>query len=317
MNISKIGTLQAMLLVAACGGNIDLGSNHGSGGLTGQGGSAIQGDITGQGGTAQGGGDQGSTPALTNSGGGGATGNDAVSCSALGGQMWPPPTGSGGMAVRPPTWEPPPLSTVSAPLPQECDEVAHEVWEGQRKDAFFNPIDTWRVTLTGKTSTGQVCGTVTYVGDGSAAPPPPTDANLIYPPGFQRSDSIFPRSGFSYSIVQGGRQLDELRLRIVGSEVWKDWCALRTPELSPAGYGCFAASGFSESGGCCVFQDWNTGLFRSVSMAQCDLCPKVCACDAGHCTAALLSPVDLTLTGDNANLHGTIGKDPILLQRVE
>lgn len=312
MKVSTIGVGPAVLLAVACGGYIDVGSNVGQGGMAGQGGMPNQGNSLslGRGGNPRASGslEVGSTAA------GGNTG--ATSCDAMGGRTVEI-SAQGGRAPRDLPLDP--------PLAQQCSEPIHEVWEGQRKDPFFNPLDTWRLTLTGRDPNGHVCGTVTLLG--APPPAPPTSPDQIYPVGFnpEADLSLPPTPGFEYSIVDGGEQLDELRVQVFTNELWNSWCAMITPELGLAGYDCFGGTTTELYDDCCLILDQTTGQSHSISAARCTLCPRVCNCDATGCAAWRTDSVVLELTHDGSTtMHGTISTtermnndNPILFERVE
>jgi hypothetical protein len=75
---------------------------------------------------------------------------------------------------------------------------------------------------------GQVVGQVIL---GSGTPPPPaTDPNVGYPPGYNGFNVLFADAeGFPFSMVGGNFVFHRLRFAIEGTELWASWCALQTP----------------------------------------------------------------------------------------
>jgi hypothetical protein len=75
---------------------------------------------------------------------------------------------------------------------------------------------------------GQVVGQV-ILGIGTP-PPPATDPNVGYPPGYNGFKVLFADTeGFPFSVVGGSFASHRLRFAIEGTEFWASWCALQTP----------------------------------------------------------------------------------------
>ena len=152
---------------------------------------------------------------------------------------------------------------------------------------------------------GKVSGTVTF--GTKAAPPPPTNPDVGYPPG-SGSNPLKTASieGFPYTAQQISFDGSRLQLWISTFELWAQWCALQQPEPPPgigdAGpdggtepWGC-NPRGFSESSGQCA------GSTGPVNCGKAELCTdEVCTCTKASCTvdeSALIDvKFDMQLTG--------------------
>ena len=107
-------------------------------------------------------------------------------------------------------------------------------------------------------SADQIVGQVMFGG----GPPlsPPTDPSVGYPPGCT-DWSCGQIEGFSFSTVSGSFVSGRLRLAVDQNEIWKDWCALQTPNSSstdciPPVYGVYM-SGFGPGHVCSILDGNN------------------------------------------------------------
>jgi hypothetical protein len=96
-------------------------------------------------------------------------------------------------------------------------------------------------------SNGHVVGQV-ILGNGTP-PPPATDPNVGYPPGFT-GPMYEPTEieGFAYSLAGGTLAASRLRFTIEGTEPWAGWCALQTPP-SDGSSGCLPNFSSAAMGG--------------------------------------------------------------------
>jgi hypothetical protein len=164
---------------------------------------------------------------------------------------------------------------------------------------------------------GRIAGQVVL---GSGTPPPPaTDPNVGYPPGF--SGELLPQmEGLAFSMVAGNLTPNRLRFAFDNLEPWAGWCALQTPY---DGSGSFLPNWgssmienvctlFNPDGGTLVVDCGRLNLYLD----------RICECSTTSCS---LRPADggtvffdLALSGDTAsgswtwsdshNVHFT--KDP-------
>jgi hypothetical protein len=166
-----------------------------------------------------------------------------------------------------------------------------------------------------KQANGAITGTVTY---GQAAPPPPpTDPNVGYPPGFPSQlgpPGPYRVDGFPYTALRVSFDGTRLQLQTNQNEAWKAWCELQTPTGDgwPCGqYGCIPnGSGMADfTTNLCTVQDPVTGKTVTLDCGKWTLChnPGLCSCTATHCTADMSYPdtsLDLQLSG--SHLDGSI-----------
>jgi hypothetical protein len=154
---------------------------------------------------------------------------------------------------------------------------------------------------------GKVSGTVTF--GTKAAPPPPTNPDVGYPPG-SGSNPLKTASieGFPYTAQQISFDGSRLQLGISTLELWAQWCALQQPE-PPPGVGDAGSDGGSDPWGCnprLYATNVSTGqcedLTGPVNCGRAELCTcEVCTCTKASCTvdesAAIDVKFDMQLTG--------------------
>jgi len=104
-------------------------------------------------------------------------------------------------------------------------------WTGYIENyKFTSGSDVIKFTF-GIDGTGQVVGKV-YLGNGTP-PPPATDPNVGYPPGYFDSYDVSAHGhleeGFVYSMIGAVYSSRRLQFSFEGSELWAGWCALQTP----------------------------------------------------------------------------------------
>ena len=102
---------------------------------------------------------------------------------------------------------------------------AREAWTGYLENYQFASGSDAIALSFATDPTGIVLGTVTL---GAGSPPPPaTDPEAVYPPGYTRFSGI--TEGFPFTMAQGTLIGSRLRFTIWVTEVWSGWCALQTP----------------------------------------------------------------------------------------
>lgn len=325
------------LLLLACGGSaLDVGSNKGGAGNSEEGGRASE----------ETGGSFASGGALATGGAAEAYGGQAMGAyPGVGGKMGTgtggkdPMVGSGGAPCTDCTGGRPPVasggstgaagaggSPSNALVPQVCSTKLGQIWEGDTLDFFFNPQnDRWRLEFSGTDANGRLCGTATYLAAGQAPPPPATDPEQNYPPGYDPNFGkvIFDAwPGVTYSIIQGAEVGGAVHFRVAPNELWQSWCALQTPVPSGNGYSCVDTSrGWSSDGVTCTVTQPD-GTTNQYSYAKCMLCAGpgsgVCACDSKECGAAdSTDSIVFDLKVDGAQLTGTVGSKMIKFDLVQ
>jgi hypothetical protein len=228
-------------------------------------------------------------------------------------------------------------ATASMPTDAPTASLLDGVWTGYIENYMF-PSGTNVVTMTlslsgsfetfGGSLTNIVTGTMVF-GSGKA-PPPATDPNVDYPPGYGLTPSGGPRTppsvpppfageGFVYTIEMGTFDGVSLRTGVSTVELWKTWCALQTSylvQVSPATYGCLPGSdGYGSPAG--VGGSWTCSVTNPMTQAKvpvdCGKCfvlcngppPfRPCRCDANGCTVSWLASdatFDMAVSGSKAD----------------
>jgi hypothetical protein len=172
---------------------------------------------------------------------------------------------------------------------------------------------------------GQVVGTV-ILGNGTP-PPPATDPNVGYPPGYgSQSGGLiggapnYIAEGYAYPMQNGTLDGQRLRFGVSLRDLWRDWCALQTP--IPGSSFCLPNWGgmYSPQTGCSQTNP-ATGQVVPVDCGKFSLCfsgSSVCICDPSGCRAQddyVDDMFDVSINNDRAdgsmdthNIHFT--KDP-------
>jgi hypothetical protein len=153
----------------------------------------------------------------------GRTTDSAAVGDAVSGDEVEPPSPS--LAVQPTVWIGAANRTVTFP-----------------EDEADPPTGPQKVVLILRPVTGSTTGTITFGDDDP--PAPPVDPNEPYPlerttmrnsegqtfPVLAINWTISPYAGFVYSIASSGLNGSELTISYVPAELWRDWCALQTPD---------------------------------------------------------------------------------------
>ena len=204
---------------------------------------------------------------------------------------------------------------VSAPPPaQACTEQTLMVWEGDTLDDFFQPLQRWRLSVTGTSPDGKLCGTFAFVDQGQAAPATATDPEFAYPSGNPHADP-YPIPGFEYPIVKGATFQTEMRLRIERGEPFREWCALQQVHADGTNSCYLPGQGWAARSECCIYYD-SEFQSRIANGTQCYYCVKVCECDGERCVnRSAFSELLLEETAET--LSGTLDGVRIQLKRVE
>jgi hypothetical protein len=155
-------------------------------------------------------------------------------------------------------------------------------------------------------SSGQVVGTVIF---GNGTPPPPaTDPNVGYPPGFNYAlGSPIPYEGFEYSIVAGSYLDRRLTFAVDTAELWADWCALQPP---PTNGSTTCVPNFTQEqpgpGNSCTIT-MASGKTQQLDCGKLALCQamSVCTCSSLGCSTNWSShgeiTIDVFVVGDTAS----------------
>ena len=183
------------------------------------------------------------------------------------------------------------------------------VWEGYIENfKFASGSDSIRVAVTSATA-AQTCGKVT-LGKGTP-PPPPTDPDIGYPPGYPTKTpetnfaffTIDRTEGFPLSISAGTADATRFRFGADWHELWQSWCALQPPvQVADNLFVCLGASGggIDELGCTAVVGDRE---FR-LDCGRYHLCTNLmCTCTMTSCRVERTSrwTFDLRVTGDQAS----------------
>lgn len=179
-----------------------------------------------------------------------------------------------------------------------------ESWTGYVENyQFAFGSDAIKLSLAYDPS-GQVAGTVIF---GNGTPPPPaTDPNVGYPPGFGSSSFlVLPTEGFSYSIVTGNLTSNRLRFSVNALEPWAGWCALQPAPTDGSDMCLPNWGGYGGPDGC-----WQTSPSGTKVMVDCGkmkLCisDRVCACSPAGCLAND-SPVAFDVFVANGTASGSV-----------
>jgi hypothetical protein len=177
-----------------------------------------------------------------------------------------------------------------------------------RSSAFASGSDFIRVAVTSATS-AQACGKMT-LGEGTP-PPPPTDPDVGYPPGYSTKDpnlnmvffTIDRAEGFPLSIMAGTADAPRFTFGVDWREFWQSWCALQPPfELQQsAGFGCLGATGGVWSDMGCDAQIGDR--YFPVECGRFQLCGMpMCTCTMTSCRVQPIArwSFDLRITDDQA-----------------
>jgi hypothetical protein len=99
------------------------------------------------------------------------------------------------------------------------------------------------LVITGASQTGGLCGTLQIVP--GTPPAPATDPNLGYPPGaepYTNPVTLFPMSGFSYSLLAGSTDGTRLEFGVSPNDPFRGWCAIQPPIADTENPGHFACA---------------------------------------------------------------------------
>lgn len=149
-------------------------------------------------------------------------------------------------------------------------------------------LDVTRATADSEPTAVVIFGT-------GAAPTPPTDADVGWPPGLDplEGDIVPVADGFVYRVSTGSRMDNRVRFDIPVTELWEPWCAIQVPFRTLPG---------SDEAQCLPNRPWTATPFECqldeaggepVMMVEClklTLCrrSRVCDCDVtGGCAPSV------------------------------
>jgi hypothetical protein len=204
-------------------------------------------------------------------------------------------------------------------------------WEGYAEAyAFDGGSDAIRVVLDENGA-----GTVDV---GDAAPLPPPDPDLGYPPASSNDPFHAPLpeaalfSGFSYTVLGAVVENRRLRFGLDPREIYKEWCELQTPILDEANstpeeqrYACVPNWGFMGGASGCSQENPDTGEITPIDCGKLYLCElsNICNCTAEGCSLYAIDtsqgyPVmlDAALQSDGDELEGTLTVDDRVIVRM-
>ncbi len=211
-------------------------------------------------------------------------------------------------------------STVVAPKPvptwpadEQCQGDQLPIvgtWDGYIENLVWpSGSDALRVVIRAANAS-HVCGTVTF-GQGTP-PPPPTDPEVGYPPGYEQGgptptlqDALF--EGFPMALLEGKATEFRLQFGATSRELWKSWCELQTSYVTSTGlYNCLpepSEETFSPPSGCSeVTRDGTYLPLDCGKLALCLTLYPVCTCSIDGCTVPPYPEVrfDMRITGGAA-----------------
>jgi hypothetical protein len=208
-------------------------------------------------------------------------------------------------------------------------------WAGYIESFHFpDGSDAVTMMLTAEAN-GSISGTVIF--GNKPAPPPPTNPDVGYPPGFMGGNLPGPPNtqlyieGFHYTAIKPAFDGQRLQLGVITAELWKAWCELQPmvygwmPDGGGPPYNCLPNWGFMGSPAGCSQPDPATGKSVPVDCGKLALCDSPgggCQCSATSCTVNLDSAPDIAfdmqLMGDRldgSTSNGTIGSHNVHLTR--
>jgi hypothetical protein len=188
-------------------------------------------------------------------------------------------------------------------------------WQGYVENfMFYSGSDATKLVIS-HANLSSVCGKVTF-GMGTP-PPPPTDPNVGYPPGYDAGaplgfvDRDVRRfEGFPMSVL-GGRWSDpRLQFTATTSEVWKAWCELQTPyrrQVPGEYYMCVpyaSSSHYTPAEGCVI--DLPSGNVP-IDCGKLTLCTMgMCTCTASGCTVEANGEITFDLRVAGNQMTGSV-----------
>ncbi len=202
-------------------------------------------------------------------------------------------------------------SIVETPVPDApARSIVDGTWVGYIETYKFpSGSDKLAMTLKGMPD-GTVVGTMVF-GE-KPAPPPPTDPERGYPPGFDVSaPPLFFGEGFVHTVIAGKLAGKRLTFKITSTEVFKKWCELQTSYPgSPGCRSCLPNWGLTCCGSKCTQTNPDTGEIVPRDCGKLYLCAarRVCECSTKGCTTKPDGDTtfDIAFSGGEAN-GSTIG----------
>jgi hypothetical protein len=186
---------------------------------------------------------------------------------------------------------------------------AGDTWTGYVESCHFaSGSDAIRIVLDSNGHSGTV-----YFGSG-VAPPPATDPNVGYPPGFTGSDfgaGSYVAEGFGYRFDGAMVSASRVQLMVSLGSLWAEWCSLQYPiaqDASGDNYGCVPNTGFTSGSDGCSYPDPTTHADVPVDCGRLAMCMpgNGCQCTATECSAPLgpIVTFDFHVTGTDGS--GTV-----------
>jgi hypothetical protein len=139
-----------------------------------------------------------------------------------------------------------------------------------------------------------------------APPPPPSDPNVPWPPGYTTAVDPTFLEGTSYTARDINWQSRRLKLKLELSEPWQPWCALLPSYPTDFGppYACQPAGIAYEADGTC----WVPGAKEPSNCDKWSVCGLLCECDASGCHASAINAftISVDIAFDRAKAEGSI-----------
>jgi hypothetical protein len=194
-----------------------------------------------------------------------------------------------------------------------------QTWTGYVENyTFRSGSDALNFTFA-TDAAGNVVGTIAL---GMGTPPPPaTDPNTGYPPGYQMGQSFsYIAEGFPYPMENGTLVGNRLRFEVLPTDLWAGWCALQTPPADGGGFCLPNWGGGSNGTGYCWQTDPTTHQMVTRDCLKLDLCAlePVCSCSATACAPRAIGGMsfDIALTANDGN-GSLMGIGNVRLTRVD
>ena len=201
--------------------------------------------------------------------------------------------------------------------PDAAPATLDGTWVGYLENYKF-PSGSDAVTLTLTNNAGVLTGTASF-GNGPA-PPPPTDPNAAYPPGFTGGMQFTPSlymEGFVFTVLDGTFDGSRVQLGVQSTEVFKLYCGLQTQiwgQASDGGapYACLPNWGFLDMNGSCSSTNPRDPTqiiaYPCEKLALCN--SSVCQCTQTSCALPVATPtIHFDMVFTPGSLDGSIAGD--------
>lgn len=159
----------------------------------------------------------------------------------------------------------------------------------------------------------------TLVLGASAAPAPPSDANVGWPPDATRFGSMIEGYVYPLDATIVGGTIDAV---VDLDAPWDPWCRLQYPvpaDLAATAYGCLPNTGRASTDGDCSYEDLH-GTWWGVDCGRLALCAPAggaCSCTASECFARRGMRLDVHVVDAGSTATGLVGGERVHLTRLQ